>query len=974
MKKKAIFFCFSVVSLFVSGALALEINSDLYEKSLAEIINSSEELDFDFYSWIDEKIKTANMATGDVVLENKEGIIDDRGEIEKILEEKERASVIIWLKDNEFTSPDYIKDLKKKQDEITKIQNQFISKFSEDDFTLRFLYRTLNGLSGEITKLGFEKIKSDELVRDVYFDGEVHATLDQSRPLINASYVQDGLGFTGQGAGVCVLDTGVNYNHPALGGCFGANCKIIGGYDFCNGPNCNGGVDPDPMDDNGHGTHVAGIVGAKPLSQDIRATTDSAGSIEPRIKIDSQDNLHVSWMDTRTYPSGLFYKKFNSNGANLTGDILVMNLEMGLNDDDRIPHSISVDNLNNVHFVGSGLFSPGNLELFYKKLNSSGANMTSQIRITFANSFSQLGTSSIVSDSQNNLHILWTDHRYGTDNLFYKKLNSNGSILINDTIISGPYSYEPSVDVDSQNNIHAAWNSNGNIKYKKLDSNGAVLTPEILITSPSPNTNMNPYLEVDTQNNVHIAWKNSVSQVYYKKLNSNGGALTSNIYAALSSQGGPSLSVDSQGNIHLSWTGWTGHDLHYKKLDSNGINITGDILLFDSSGQSSYPWIATDSKNNFHIVWNDDRDGNYEIYYKSSNGLANRGIAPDARIAALKVLNQSGSGQFSAVAAAIDWCILNSAAYNLRIITMSLGDGGHYTPATCPGWSNTAIQTAANSGIFIDAASGNEGYSNGISYPACSQNVFSVGAVYDANVGSVQWNSCADSTTFADKITCFTNRASNIDVLAPGSIITSTGIGGGFVSLSGTSMAAPHVAGAAAILNEAYPNLNRTQIENALKLNGKPIFDYATNLTFRRIDLLSAVNNPTTLQATSMFFGGSASLGNTIYFNINDPAAAGKIYILALSTATSPGIQLNGQTANISASPLFTYSLYSPQSIGLYNSQGNLDSNGMATAYFQIPNFQPLVGYTIYTAFLTYDLSTGQIISISPTQGFTIQN
>ncbi|KAG0375002.1 hypothetical protein BGX24_009665 [Mortierella sp. AD032] len=73
------------------------------------------------------------------------------------------------------------------------------------------------------------------------------------------------LGLTGEGVKVGVIDTGIDYNHPALGGCFGPGCKVAFGYDFV-GDNYTGKNDPkpsaDPMDCAGHGSHVAGIVGA----------------------------------------------------------------------------------------------------------------------------------------------------------------------------------------------------------------------------------------------------------------------------------------------------------------------------------------------------------------------------------------------------------------------------------------------------------------------------------------------------------------------------------------------------------------------------------------------------------------------------------------------------------------------------------------------------------------------------------------
>jgi minor extracellular serine protease Vpr len=93
--------------------------------------------------------------------------------------------------------------------------------------------------------------------------------------MTGADIVQQELGLTGQGIRVAIMDTGIDYNHPDLGGCFGPGCRVVTGWDFV-GDAFNAG-DPenrtpvpgaDPMDCNGHGTHVAGIVGANAASSD----------------------------------------------------------------------------------------------------------------------------------------------------------------------------------------------------------------------------------------------------------------------------------------------------------------------------------------------------------------------------------------------------------------------------------------------------------------------------------------------------------------------------------------------------------------------------------------------------------------------------------------------------------------------------------------------------------------------------------
>lgn len=114
-------------------------------------------------------------------------------------------------------------------------------------------------ISAELSSEEIEKISLRKDVKNIEIVGVREIMLSDSVPLINASdvwsLVVGEVNLTGAGESVCVIDTGVYYQHPDLGGCFGENCKVNGGWDFVND-------DSDPTDDNGHGTHVAGIIAA----------------------------------------------------------------------------------------------------------------------------------------------------------------------------------------------------------------------------------------------------------------------------------------------------------------------------------------------------------------------------------------------------------------------------------------------------------------------------------------------------------------------------------------------------------------------------------------------------------------------------------------------------------------------------------------------------------------------------------------
>ncbi|MGE5380528.1 MAG: S8 family peptidase [Methylocystaceae bacterium] len=159
------------------------------------------------------------------------------------------------------------------------------------------------------------------------------------------------------------------------------------------------------------------------------------------------------------------------------------------------------------------------------------------------------------------------------------------------------------------------------------------------------------------------------------------------------------------------------------------------------------------------------------------------GVAPEAKLLIARALNANGQGDAASIASALDWIgsWRGPNGEQASVVNMSLG-----MPVDDTRLHQTVIQVA-NSGVTMVAAAGNEGDDNPatleISYPAYWLEVLSVGAV-----------------NLALKAANFTNANDRIAVVAPGVDTFSTYPGGKYVQLSGTSMASPHIAGAAALI------------------------------------------------------------------------------------------------------------------------------------------------------------------------------
>jgi len=170
------------------------------------------------------------------------------------------------------------------------------------------------------------------------------------------------------------------------------------------------------------------------------------------------------------------------------------------------------------------------------------------------------------------------------------------------------------------------------------------------------------------------------------------------------------------------------------------------------------------------------------------------GVMQNATLIPVKVLNDSGNGSMYG----IQQGILHAANIRADVINMSLGGGGYDRGM------DEAIQTAVSLGTIVVAATGNEGASS-ISYPAAYSGSIAVGSVTSSRTRS-----------------SFSNYGTGLDVMAPGSNIYSTSPNGQYRSMSGTSMATPHVAGVLGLMKSVNPSLTPAAARTILRNTAQP--------------------------------------------------------------------------------------------------------------------------------------------------------
>ena len=238
------------------------------------------------------------------------------------------------------------------------------------------------------------------------------------------------------------------------------------------------------------------------------------------------------------------------------------------------------------------------------------------------------------------------------------------------------------------------------------------------------------------------------------------------------------------------------------------------VAVLDTGIDLDHPDLVAHDGKNCVASGSADDDNGHGTHVAGTIGARNQGagvvgVAPGTALYAVKVLDGSGSGLWSNIICGIDWVTANAASLGIKVANMSLGGlGDDYS--TCAGDPlHQAICNSTDAGVVYTAAAGNNGWDWGApppDVPAWFPEVLTVTAVADSDgtPGGTGGAPGCRPAEVDDKRASFSNFSREADddghaIAAPGVCIRSTWPGGGYATLSGTSMAAPHVAGLVAL-------------------------------------------------------------------------------------------------------------------------------------------------------------------------------
>jgi len=400
----------------------------------------------------------------------------------------------------------------------------------------------------------------------------------------------------------------------------------------------------------------------------------------------SENVVHAVWYDFREGNNEIYYKRSSDGGISWGADTRLTN-----NTAPSFSPSVSVSGLV-VHVVWNDR-RDGNYEIYYKRSTDAGISWGADTRLTNNTAHSQFSS---IAVSGSIVHVVWREN----NDIYYKRSTDGGTSWGSDTRLTNNIASSdgPSVSVSdssSSGGVHVVWydyrDGNYEIYYKRSADGGTSWGADTRLTN---NSFLSTYASVavygsSAEGGVYVIWQDERDlnwEIYYKRSTDGGtswGAdtrLTNNTGSSLY----PSIALSgslAEGVVHVVWQDdRNGNvEIYYKRSTDGGVSFGADTRLTNNSGGSLYSFVSV-SGPVVHVIWQDQRDGNEEIYYKRNptgslitlslnltsfiegfyNQISNNMVADTARIylrnnsspyniidSSKGILNLSGTGTFN---------------------------------------------------------------------------------------------------------------------------------------------------------------------------------------------------------------------------------------------------------------------------------------------------------------------------------------
>ncbi len=356
---------------------------------------------------------------------------------------------------------------------------------------------------------------------------------------------------------------------------------------------------------------------------DVRLTNNTALSFTPLVikgvaaNRPPMTDVHVVWADFRDGNFEIYYKGSPDGGSTWGTDIRQTNNTAG-----SLTPTVAV--MDSVVHILWGDQRDGNGEIYYKSSTDAGVTWGVDTRLTNSSGDSFSPT---VALSGAVVHLAWVDRRdNGYSEIYYKRSTNRGVSWGGDTRLTTAdslHSEYPSLSVSGQD-VHLVWSDQrngitGEIYYKRSLDGGSNWEVDTRLTN---NTGYSRYPSVSVSGRlVHVLWqdeRDGNSEIYHRRSTDGGGTWGSETRLTSNSSVSENPSSSTSGSVvHVVWQDQRqfNQEIYYKRSVDDGATWGADTRLTDNTAISNNPSVAS-TGSVVHVVWYDQRDGNSEVYYK----------------------------------------------------------------------------------------------------------------------------------------------------------------------------------------------------------------------------------------------------------------------------------------------------------------------------------------------------------------------
>jgi hypothetical protein len=358
---------------------------------------------------------------------------------------------------------------------------------------------------------------------------------------------------------------------------------------------------------------------------DVRLTNDPAYSwpsanSNAKVLASSGDTLYIVWSDYRNGKGEIYFKCSKDNGTSWEADTRLTN-----NANESFDPSLLVS--------GSSILvawsddRDGNSEIYYKRSEDRGLTWGEDTRLTNA---ARNSNSPVMAMSGSVLHIVWYDDRddpagvWNTE-IYYKRSADGGLTWDPDVRLTNKAAYAglPGI-VLFGSTVLVVWeddrDGNGEIYYKQSGDEGLTWEPDTRLTN-EPGNSWDPCIS-SNDSVVHVVWMDDRDgggyEVYYNRSMDGGVSWSSDtrLTNAAAPSKYPTIAVSGT-RVHVTWQDQRdmNYEIYYKRSEDAGLTWQEDTRLTNAFGASEWPHVGV-ADAALHVIWYDDRNGNDEIYYK----------------------------------------------------------------------------------------------------------------------------------------------------------------------------------------------------------------------------------------------------------------------------------------------------------------------------------------------------------------------